>query len=585
MKLSRAFLATSVSICISAMPALAQNSIDGFAPVTDEILANPAAEDWPSYGRALNNYRISPLDQINTDNVGQLQLVWARAMEPGFNQTAPLAYNGIVFTGNPRDVIQAIDGATGTLIWEHRRELGDTSAFSTHSERKRGISIYGDKVYYVSWDNHLVALDAATGQVAWETDRGGATDRIGNSTGPVVANGVVMAGSTCQNAAMGCFVTGHDAESGEELWRNYFIPRPGEEGDDTWGGAPFEARWMTGVWGQLTYDPEVDLLYYGTSATGPASEVQRQTVGGSQYGTNTRFAVRPKTGEIVWRHQTLPRDNWDQECTFEMINAVLDVNPSASMDGLQAINPNAEGGERRVHIGIPCKTGQLWAFDAEDGEFLWVRDTTHQDIVTGIDETGLVSVNEELILDTIGEPVLFCPSFNGGRDWMPTSFNPETKIMFAPLMNMCQESAPIDQEFTPMNTYNVTSTRILPEGETNAGRIDAINLETGETVWSWETEAALYSPTMITEGGLLFTGGLDRHFYAFDQENGEIIWQTRLGSQAQGHAITYAVDGRQYVAVTAGGGGGVANLTATPGNWDAITGSNMIYVFALPESN
>lgn len=571
-----------LGLCIGAFPALAQG-IDSFEPVTDAILANPDPEDWPSYGRALNNYRHSPLDQINRDNVGQLQLVWARAMEPGFNQIAPLAYNGVIFTGNPNDVIQAIDATDGTLIWEYRRQLPDTSTLNRLGERKRGISLYEDKVFFVSWDNFVVALDAKSGQVVWETDRGGAADGISNATGPVVANGVVMAGSTCQFSGMGCFVTGHDVSTGEELWRNTFIPRPGEEGDETWGGSPFEARWMTGVWGQLTYDPELDLVYYGTSATGPASETQRGMEGATQYGINTRFAVRPKTGEVVWRHQTLPRDNWDQECTFEMINAVMNVNPSPTMEGLQAIGPGASGENRKVHVGVPCKTGTLWSFDAATGEFLYARDTNYQDIIDSIDETGLVTVNEDKILKVVGEPMLHCPSFNGGRDWAPTSYNPDTKIMFIPLINMCQESTPKDQEFTPLDVYNVDSVRVLPEGETNAGRIDAINLETGETVWRWEIEPALYAPTTISDGGLLFTGGLDRYFRVLDQESGELLWQTRLGSQVQGHPITYAVDGRQYVAITAGGGGGVANLAATPGNWDAITGGNMMYVFALPE--
>jgi alcohol dehydrogenase (cytochrome c) len=593
MKSLQKILFGSVAMCLVAGPALAQQTaptpggqtVENFEPVTDEMLANPDAADWPSYGRGLDNYRYSPLDQITTENVGQLQLVWARAMEPGYLQIAPLEVNGVIYMGNPGDVIQAIDATDGTLIWEYRRALPDTTTLAALGERKRGIAIYGDKVYFVSWDNFVVALDATTGQLAWETDRGQATDLISNSTGPVVANGIVMAGSTCQHASMGCYVTGHDAATGEELWRNTFIPRPGEEGDETWGN-PYESRWMTGVWGQLTYDPDLDLVFYGTSATGPASEVQRGTVGGTQYGTNTRFAVRPQTGEVVWRHQVLPRDNWDQECTFEMITVETPVNPSPDMEGLQAIGAGVEPSDepRTVLTGVPCKTGTMWTFDAETGEFLWARDTNFQDIIDNIDDTGLVTVNEDKILATVGEPVLWCPSHNGGRDWPPSSYNPETNIFFIPLNNLCQESTPLDQEFTALDVYNVGSVRSLPEGETNAGRIDAINVETGETVWSWETTADTYSPTMITAGNLLFTGGLDRYFRAINQETGEEIWRTRLASQAQGHAITYEVDGRQYVAIPAGGGGGTVNLAATPGNWDGITGANAIYVFALPET-
>jgi alcohol dehydrogenase (cytochrome c) len=220
-----------------------------------------------------------------------------------------------------------------------------------------------------TWDNFIVALDAKTGQVAWETDRGGGTDLISNTTGPIVANGVVVAGSTCQYSEFGCYVTGHDAATGEELWRNSFIPNKGEEGDDTWGNSEFDQRWMTGAWGQMTYDPTLDLVYYGSTGAGPASETQRGTEGGSMYGTNTRFAVKPKTGEIVWRHQVLPRDNWDQECTYEMVPVDIEVGPSADMDGLLAIGQNASG-TKRVLTGVPCKTGILWQFDAATGDFI-----------------------------------------------------------------------------------------------------------------------------------------------------------------------------------------------------------------------
>ena len=198
----------------------------------------------------------------------------------------------------------------------------------------------------MTWNNIVVALDARTGEQVWQTDRGG-DFYVSNSTGPIVANGVVVAGSTCQVAGHGCYVTGHDARTGKELWRNEMIPRPGQPGDETWAGAPFESRWMTGVWGQLTYDPELDLVYYGSSGVGPASEAQRKMPGATMAGTNTRFAVKPKTGEVVWKHQVLPRDNWDQECTFEMMIINTPVNPDATPACCRSIRTRAAGRARR----------------------------------------------------------------------------------------------------------------------------------------------------------------------------------------------------------------------------------------------
>src|SRR5437660_1479134 len=193
-------------------------------------------------------------------------------------------------------------------MWEYRRPLPPvTSLRNGLGQRKRSIALYGDQVYFVTWDNIVVSLAARTGELVWQTDRGGDL-YISNSSGPIVANGVVIAGSTCQYSGNGCYVTGHDARTGKELWRNEMIPRPGQPGDETWAGSPFESRWMTGVWGQLTYDPDLDLVYYGSSGVGPASEAQRNMPGATMAGTNTRFAVRPKTGEVVWKHQVLPPD-------------------------------------------------------------------------------------------------------------------------------------------------------------------------------------------------------------------------------------------------------------------------------------
>jgi alcohol dehydrogenase (cytochrome c) len=172
-------------------------------------------------------------------------------MEPGINEAAPIVHDGVMYLGNPADVVQAIDANNGDLLWEYRRRLPDVQQLhSLWGQRKRSIALYGDRVYLLTWDNFVVALDARTGQVAWETDRGGGL-YASNSNGPIVVNGVVIAGSTCQVAGFGCYVTGHDFKTGEELWRNTLIPRPGQPGDETWAGSPFENRWMTGVWGQL----------------------------------------------------------------------------------------------------------------------------------------------------------------------------------------------------------------------------------------------------------------------------------------------------------------------------------------------
>ncbi len=556
--------------------------VSNFVTVTDQIMRAPKPEDWLIHRGNYQAWGYSPLDRINKTNVKTLQLVWSRAMEPGINQATPLVYNGVMYVGNPGDVIQAIDAATGDLMWEYRHPMPPATSFrSNHGQRKRSIALYGDHVYTVTWDNVVVALEARTGNVAWQTDRGG-DFYISNSTGPIVANGVVVAGSTCQVAPHGCYVSGHDAKSGKELWRKTLIPRPGEPGDETWAGSLFETRWMTGVWGQLTYDPELDLVFFGSSAVGPASEAQRNMPGATMAGTNTRFAVRPKTGEIVWKHQVLPRDNWDQECTFEMMIINTPVNPDPA--GMLAVNPDARRGPRKTLTGVPCKTGIAWSFDAANGEFLWAKPTVAQNLVARIDPKGLVTVNEDVVLKEVGKAYEICPTYNGGRDWPQGAYNPRSNVMFMPLSNLCiSTTARTDRGPAPQFVYNTTNVGRFAPGKDKVGRIDAISVETGKTVWSWETRVTNYSPVLATGGGLLFNGSMDRYLRALDADNGQVVWQTRLPSQVVGGTVTYSVNGRQYVAIAAGGGPIAAIGVGMTPEADTTSGSNAMYVFALPQ--
>ena len=438
-------------------PTQTPRTVPNFVTVTDQIMRAPKPEDWLIHRGNYQAWGYSPLDQINKTNVKNLQLVWSRAMEPGINQATPLVYNGVMYLGNPGDVIQAIDAANGDLIWEYRHPQPPATSFrANHGQRKRSIALYGDHVYFVTWDNIVVALEARTGKLAWQTNRGGDL-YVSNSSGPIVANGVVVAGSTCQVAGHGCYVTGHDAKTGKELWRNEMIPRPGQPGDETWAGSPFESRWMTGVWGQLTYDPELDLVYYGSSGVGPASEAQRNMPGATMAGTNTRFAVRPKTGEVVWKHQVLPRDNWDQECTFEMMIINTPVNPA-----------------RRRHAVGQSERASRAAQDADrrplqDRHRLELRrrhrrvpvgeaDRRAEPRRAGSTRRGSSPSTRTPCSRRSARPITSARPINGGRDWPQGAYNPRSNVMYMPLSNLCIDStARTDRAAAPQFVYNTTN--------------------------------------------------------------------------------------------------------------------------------
>ncbi len=559
------------------------HAITNFAPVTDAMLKNPSPDDWSQVRGNYQGFGFSTLNQIDKTNVKGLQLVWSRAMEPGINESTPIVINGVMYLGNSGDVIQAIDAASGDLLWEHRRTLPSREALhNAWGQRKRSVFVYGDKVYFVSWDNFLVALDARTGREVWEVNRGGDLMAT-NTSGPIVVNGVVIAGSNCQEAPFGCFVTGNDAQTGKEVWRNHFIPNKGEKGDETWGDVPFNKRWMTGVWGPITYDPDMDMIFYGSSGVGPSSEAQRGQIGLSLYGTDTRYAVKPATGQIVWQHQVLPEDNWDQECTFEMIPITTPVNPDPKADGMMAVGRRAASPSRKTLTGVPCKTSIMWSFDEAKGDFLWAKSTAVQNLVSKIDAKGLVTVNEAVVMRDVNKTYHQCPTHAGGRDWPYSAYSPETNVLYVQMQNMCADySARLDGPATPPRQYNTNGKYMIADGHDKVGRIDAISVETGKTLWSWESRASNYSPILATAGGLLFNGDMNRYLRALDQTDGKVLWQTRLGSQAFAAPVTFRVGGRQFIAIAAGGGYNQGPLQLTP-ELDQLSGGNTVYVFALPQ--
>jgi alcohol dehydrogenase (cytochrome c) len=563
---------------------IAPHPLTAYAGVTDAMLRAPSDSDWLMMRGNYQGWGFSKLDQINRSNVKSLQLVWARVMEPGVNEATPIVHDGVMFLGNPDDVIQAIDARTGDLQWQYRRTLPSLSAMHNNywGQRKRSVFLYGDNLYTVTRDNWLLALDARTGKEAWQVNRGGDLYAT-NTTGPVVIDGVVLAGSNCQEAAFGCYVTGNDAATGKELWRNGFIPKPGEKGDASWGGMPYEQRWMTGMWGPITYDPDLDLAFYGSSGVGPAADVQRAVKGDATLaGTNTRYAVDPKTGRIAWQHQVLPHDNWDQECTFEMIPVTTKVAPDKA-NGVMAIGRKASGVKKTL-TGVPCKTSILWSFDARTGDFLWAKPTVFQNLVNGIDAKGKVTLNPAMLMTDLQKTYHQCPTHAGGRDWPFSAYSPQTNVLYVQLQNLCTDYKVRANNIPskPKDQYNTTGKPSIADGSVNIGRLDAISVETGKTLWCWETPASNYSPVLATAGGVLFNGSMDRYFRAFDQATGKVLWQTRLGSQVFGTPVTFRAGKRQYVAVVAGGGYNTVSLTLRP-DLDQVSGGNMVYVFALPE--
>ncbi len=306
-----AALAATVAVGgVLAAPAVAQEPPPvAFTPVTDAMLEDPAPADWLTWRRTPNGWGYSPLDEVTRDNVGDLRLVWTRALTAGSQEGTPLAYDGVLYMPNPGDVIQAIDAVTGDLRWEYRRDSpDDVEEFVGNLTTNRNIAIYGRHIIDTSVDNHVFALDAATGELAWENPiLDYRKNPARHSSGPIIAGGKVVSGRSCmpRGGPDACVITAHDATTGEEVWRRRTVPAPGEPGDETWGGIPFEERVHVGSWMAPSYDPALGLVYIGTSVTSPAPKFLLGGVENKHLYHNSTLALDVETGEIRWYYQHL----------------------------------------------------------------------------------------------------------------------------------------------------------------------------------------------------------------------------------------------------------------------------------------
>lgn len=570
--------ALSALMLIGSTRVRAQEGKRRFVPVTDTMLQNPDPANWLMWRRTLDSWGYSPLNQINRGNVSQLRLVWTRGLGAGTSfEATPLVYDGVMYIPNPGDYIQALDAKTGDLIWEYQRKLANPGRRAT----KRNIAIYGTNIIHTTSDNALIALDAQTGKVTWETQILDADKPANASSGPIIANGKVISGRQCQPGGGfdACVITAHDAKIGKELWRTHTMPRPGEPGDETWGGVPLDQRWHVGTWMVPSYDPELNLIYVGTSVTIPAPKF---ILGGNENKHlyhNSTLALNADTGKIVWYYQHIV-DHWDLDHPFERL--LVDTAVAPNPRDVLWINPKIKPGERRkVLTGIPGKTGIVYTLDRKTGEFLWARPTVFQNVITKIDgATGAVTNNDEVTFSHLNESHLVCPGSNGGKNWPAGAYSPVTNTMYMPMQNMCMTATTTTDQRDPSKVYGLTMQYSIAPGAHDVGAVWAISAETGQTMWKHEERAGAMS-LVATGGGLVFGGDVNGRFRAYDDKTGKMLWEMNIGSPVSGYPVTFSVAGKQYVAVTTGSSL-VANSSLRVAPELKPGAAPGVFVFALP---
>lgn len=539
-----------------------------FTAVDDAALAQPAAADWPSWRRTLDGQGYSPLATVNRDNVDDLGLAWSMSMNQGSNQGTPLVSQGIMFVTHPGNVIQALDATNGDLIWTFEYDFPDASR--TLGGPTRNIALYGDKLFMATYDAALIAIDARTGKLVWRTVKADYRDGLTHTSGPIVANGVIVSGiNGCERfVASGCFITGHDPETGEELWRTSTIALPGDPNSDSWGDLEPTHRAGGDTWIPGSYDAALNLFYIGTSQAKPWVAASRgMTPHQAALYTNSTLAINPNTGAIAWHFQHVPGETIDMEVGFERI----------------LINRGDEEADRVLYtIG---KDGILWKLQRSNGRFLELFETMPQNIYQSIDRvTGRLIYRQDILDANIDQPFTACPGIYGGHNWQAAAYDRPHDAIIIPMHQLCSDMVgrKVDMVTGGGGFGGDSKTYPMPGVGDMLGKLVSIGLDPITEKWAHQQPAMFLTSALTTGGKLVFIGDLDRYFKAFDTETGRLLWQTRLPTALHGFPITYAVDGRQFIAVTTGMGVFRAlTATASPDIYQP-EGGNALYVFELP---
>ncbi len=566
--------------------ALGAAPAENFVPVTDAMLENPNPADWLMVSRTYDEQRFSPLNQINRNNVAQLRMAWARGLPGGTQESTPIVYRGVMYLFAPGATIQAVDATDGDLVWEYKRNF--PKGVSGTAAREKSLAIWQDMVYFAAPDGFLVAIDARTGKQRWESklDNGGQ-----QAGGILVADGKVISNRTCEQAQRdNCFIAANDATNGKLLWKFYTTAAPGEPGGDSWGNVPVDKR-AAGPWGQVgSYDPMRKTLYWSVANPNPYTRLTRHGAADAvsisapaDLFSNSTVALDVNTGKLNWYYQELPGDDWDADHNHERILIHTRVAPDPKY--VRWINPAIKAGSEHDIVLTTAEGGGMFAIEQATGQFLWSRPFPFDDPNINMNfidvKTGITRANPDKMFRKDGDHIIGC--YHNTRAIMQTAYDPQNNSLYVPFHDQCLSmTADVESPTGWGPREGILRPGADPAKYMNIGKID---VATGEMKVIYSQAAGTNGSALVTAGGLVFFGDLNRRFRALDADTGKVLWQQVVGGMVMTSTITYAVDGKQYVMIFTGEG---QSLTSGPLRVSgklmppAVRNASGVYVFALP---
>jgi len=560
------------STCLVPIAAVG-GPIQDYSPVTAERLKNPEPGNWMHYRRTYDGQGYSPLDQINTSNVKNLVPVWtfSTGVVEG-HEAPPVINNGVMFVTTPMGQVIALNAKTGDEYWRYKRELPD-DLFQLHPTN-RGVGLWQDKVYLATTDDHLVALDAKTGKVVWDTKVQDYKKGQYLTLMPLVVDGKVIVGGSGGEFGVRGYVVAYDANTGKELWRTFTIPGASEPGSETWKGDDWKtgggSAWMTG-----NYDPDTKTVYWGT---GNAAPWPGDTHPGDNLYTSSVLALDPDSGKMKTYFQYHQNDSWDWD----------------EVDAPMLIDLERDGRTIKSLIH-PGRNAIFWVLERKPDSIKYVAGWpfVHTDVWKGIEPESGRPIVDPAHKPVIGKRVEFCPSLWGGKDWPSAAYSQRTKLVYVPANeNFCGgftgEKVPLVAGQLWLGTKPEDIGLTVRPGATHFGELQAWDPATGKKAWSHNfPKSQLFGSVTATAGDLIFVGGTnDRMFRAFHAKTGELLWEQKTNSGIMAMPIAYEVDGTQYIAVQSGWGVDAQRIQdglvgKVPGLENNVPQGGVVWVFAV----